>query len=162
MRKSLVNSLVVVSMALGSMAASAEVKVWEGPGRLYNEHAVQVSTYRLKVEVETLADGTKTQNVNVYLPDGKTYAEKCTITPDKQGKSWEKSCENGSKGSGTCLSFGLCTDYSVKPDGTAYSTQIIIDRDGDNEDGSMRLLRYELVDGKPVHFFAESLHRVVK
>ena len=144
-------SLLLFALFASEITFASTTDVWEGSGILFNEKVEQIGSYTLVVE------NTKTSRqiqsyVAVSLPDGKIIKQQCLMTESKEG-TWNSKCDHGA-GGGQCFGNGLCMSYEKDSKGKAYATTII--KDGNSD---MRLLRTELQDGKPVHFFREKLHK---
>ena len=132
-----------------SLAFGADV--WSGTGKQYDNHAQLKGEYDLVVTVDETGENLKAIEVRVTANGQIVHEETCAMETD--GDAWIKTCPNG-EGGGTYFDFGLASEYFQAKSGNSFATQIILDSDSE-----MRLMRTELKDGAPVHFYVESLKK---
>ncbi len=131
----------------------AVADVWTGTGSLYDGNRNLIGSYDLTVNIETAADGSRTSDIKVSLPDGTEKLIHC----QSQGpeNKWSKTCDDGMAGGGYYFEKGLISEYVENTAGKAQATTIIFD-----SETSMRLLRTELIGNDATRFYVESLTKV--
>jgi hypothetical protein len=148
---------VMVSLFAGHSSASSspapipEAHVWKGSGTRYDISKMEQGTYELTLEIQKLSPQEQKSVATVTLATGEVMIISCSQVNSERG--WSLECSNG-KGGGYCFDQGMCQNYVADADGRAYATTLSFD----GKD-SMRLLRTELLNGKAVGFFAETLKR---
>lgn len=154
--KKVLLSLAVTLLAGQGLASSSQVKfpdtqVWKGSGTRYDISKMVQDTYELTVEVQKLSGQEQKSVASVVLSTGEVVVITCNQVNANQG--WSLDCSNG-KGGGYCFDQGMCQNYVADASGRAYATTLSFD----GQD-FMRLLRTEMLNGKAVGFFAETLKR---
>lgn len=147
-------TILTLVAATGLVAAAPDkgnVESYRGEGTLFSDKRQVIGKYSLELTRAKAAQNVIQQKVVVKLPDGRTETRECRIFQADGAESWRSECEGGT-GGGHCFGDGLCIDYLSMEGGRSFATTIAM-----NDDGSMRLLRTELVDGKAVRFYRESL-----
>ena len=156
MKNVMITGVLALTASFAQAASAPASSHWTGSGHSYDLSGKETDSYTLDVQVAAGDDsGVETVTVQIGGSGGRTETLVCQQTT--AGKGWTKTCSDGGKGSGTLFDYGLGEDYYVGADGTAYSTQIILD--GADR---MRLERVTLKNGQAVRFNAETLTKAAQ
>ena len=161
--KNVITAVVLTAMSHGASGATSSAAfpappswVWRGDGAVYTIHHKLLSQYTLEVTVTPISTTQEQMVVEVRDNTGvMVHQDRCQSTQTAKD-AWTKVCSGGtSHGNMLDATFGLGYDYYEAVDGKAYATTIVIDNPS-----TMRLFRYELVNGGATKFFVERLHRI--
>ncbi len=148
-------SMMTMLVALASVGttADAQAQVWKGTGLMYDADGQVMSSYSVTLTRMPAGERKMRHTIEVVSDDGewsKTFNEELTHV----GKRRMRIQTEDGAGGALLLGDGFMSVYRTAGD-RAYASTILF-----TGEGEMSILRHELYENRPVHYFTETL-RVV-
>lgn len=125
-------------------------QLWRGTGVLFAADGTPQGDYALELSIDKLDNGELDQKIKVSMPEQKPILMSQRISAVEKGFKITSDVGNGG---GLDLGDGFFTTYTTDDKGVTFASSIFAEND------QMRILRYELHNGKAVRFFRETLNR---